>query len=140
MVYRFGILAVDKFYKAINISQKDWKRERAKIPAKLGNEAENYFKDSWRKQGWDNKSWKARKYTTRKNAGKAILVQSGVLRRSFRVNARLNKVVVINDTPYGVYHNYGTNKMPQRKFMGRSSKLDKKSIDLIQKIIKRALK
>lgn len=128
----------------INVSINSYNRARVVLPKKLGNIAESHFKDNWRKQGFDDntiKPWQARK-SNKDNKGRAILVKSGRLRRSFDVLVQgPNRVSVINDAPYGVYHNYGNPKknLPQRKFMGRSRNLDEKSGVLIMRMIKGAL-
>ena len=134
---------VRKFSDAINISLKAYKRERNNLPKKLGNEAVNHFKDSWKLQGWNDNvttRWKSRK--NNKDPGRAILVGkgSGRLKRSFDYYPTHKRIMVINDVPYGVYHNYGTSRLPRRKFMGRSRTLDEKSGVLIMRMIKRALR
>lgn len=154
---------VDKFEDAIKISISSYTRARAALPKKLGNEAVNFFKDSWRKQGWDDGRiipWKPRKGEIRSGiakiskksaSGRDILVGkgSGVLRRSFDYFPSRNRVLVINDRVYSNIHNYGLMgrawgkypfKMTQRKFMGKSRTLDYKSGVLISRMIKGALR
>lgn len=136
---------VNKFEDAIKISIRSYTRARAALPKKLGNEAVNFFKDSWRKQGWDSNGtmpWKPRKRETKSSIGRAILVGkgSGVLRRSFDYYPTQNRIIVINDRHYGVYHNYGTKRLPKRKFMGKSATLDYKSGVMISRMIKGALR
>lgn len=130
----------NSFEAVIKISLDRYGRGRQLLPKKLGNEAVNHFKDNWRKQGFDDQvvnPWKNRK---RLDAGRAILVKSGRLRRSFTVNIEgVNRIYVVNPTPYGIYHNYGTKRLPQRKFMGRSRNLDEKSGVLIMRMMKQAL-
>ena len=143
-------MSVDKLSKAINISLNAYKRERINLPKKLGNEAVNHFKDSWKLQGWNDNittPWKRRKgmirgfsVSTKSDAGRAILVKTGRLKRSFDYYPTHKRIMVINDTPYSVYHNYGTSRLPKRKFMGRSRTLDEKSGVLIMRMIKRALR
>jgi phage gpG-like protein len=130
---------VDKFEKAITISLSSYQKNRALLPKRLGNEAVSHFKDNWKKQGYDDNGvtpWKQRKVV---DSGRAILVKTGRLRRSFNMYPTFNRVAVINDTPYSFYNNYGTNKLPQRKFMGRSHNLDIKSCYIIGKMIKNSL-
>lgn len=57
---------------------------------------------------------------------RAILVNTGALRRDIDVRERtLSKVVIwTKDTDYGSYHNEGTNIHPMREFIGKSRKLD----------------
>jgi phage gpG-like protein len=144
-----------KFEDAIKISLDAYAKKRAGLTKVLGNEATNHFKDSWRKQGWEDnmvKPWKARKgqlrsgiaqISKKSDSGRAILVKSGRLRRSFYMSVESqNRVIVVNPTPYSVYHNYGnpSRNLPQRKFMGKSQTLDEKSGVLISRMIKSALK
>lgn len=130
---------VRKFEDAVKISIATYEKERALLPSKLGNEAMNHFKDSWRKQGFEDtyiSPWKIRK---NKDRSRAILVKTGNLRRAFGMTTAIDRATITNDSPYGFYHNYGTNKLPMRKFMGFSRVLDNKSVDIIVKAIKRAL-
>lgn len=142
-----------KFEDAIRISLDAYAKKRANLTKVLGNEAVNHFKDGWRKQGWDDNvvaPWKARKgqlrsgiaqVSRKSDSSRAILVKSGRLRRSFYMSVEgSHRVIVVNPTPYSVYHNYGTKRLPQRKFMGKSRNLDEKSGVLISRMIKSALR
>lgn len=130
------------FEQVIRISMNSYSRARVALPKRLGNEAVNHFKDNWRKQGFDDstvKPWKSRKNNL--DPGRAILVKTGRLRRSFNMLVQsVNRIFVENDAPYSVYNNYGTKRLPQRKFMGKSRNLDEKSGVLIMRMIKGALK
>lgn len=120
-----------------------WSRLKDTLPTLLGNEAVNHFVGSFRSQGFEDESiqaWQPRKV---KDSGRATLVKSGNLRRSIRLAyATWQKISVISDTDYSSIHNYGKMglawgknkfKMPQRKFMGMSHKLNKKSIIIIKR-------
>jgi phage gpG-like protein len=89
-----------------------------KLPTWAGREAVNFYKDSWRRQGYINN--KVEKWAARKSEGKwgkspkkgkkksrAILVQSGDLRRSIRFQVSGNKIHVWTDVPYAQVHNEG---------------------------------
>jgi phage gpG-like protein len=115
------------------------------LPTLLGNLAVNHFKSSFRQQGFENESvqkWAARK-KSEKGSSRATLVKSGALRRSIRIAyATLPKTSIISDLPYSYIHNYGGNgrawgrhpfKMQQRRFMGFSHSLNKKSALLINR-------
>jgi phage gpG-like protein len=145
----------NSFAAVIKVSIDSYTRGRAVLPKKLANEAINHFKDNWRKQGFDDstvKKWESRKgmitgfgVTTKgkwgRNNSRAILVKKGTLKKNFFYSVEgSNRAIVVNPTPYGVYHNYGTKKLPQRKFMGKSRNLDEKSGVLIMRIIKGALR
>lgn len=102
---------------------KNWKKKKTTLPRQMGTIAVNHFKGSFRKQGFTDKTTKAWKERKFKESGKAILVQSGYLRRSIRIKtATANKIIVGTAGPrYARIHNEGgvtkprvTNKM--RKF------------------------
>jgi hypothetical protein len=126
----------NSFEAVIKVSMNAYNRERALLPKKLGNAAESHFKDNWRKQGFDDntvQAWKPRKNNS--DPGRAINVKTGRLRRSWDVIVQsLNRIFVVNDTPYAGY----VNKV--RKFAGKSHNLDEKSGVLIMRMIKSALK
>jgi len=81
------------------------------LPKILGNEAVNFSLDRFKDQNWIGDStepWAPRKTNNKKNIGKAILIQTGRLRRGTRImSVGENKVVVGNDVPYARIHNYG---------------------------------
>ncbi len=81
------------------------------LPIVVGNEIVNFSKESFNKQGWHDNTfmpWRKRKGNLKKSKGRAILVQSGRLRRSIRVTRNTgNTVVVGSDVPYAKIHNEG---------------------------------
>jgi phage gpG-like protein len=103
----------------------------------IGNEAKNFFVNSWRLQGFEDRTvqkWVPRKKQDKKRAGRAILVDSGDLRRSVirePVNKSQLSVKISTDLHYAKVHNEGEGKMPKRQFMGNSYKLN----ELCKKII-----
>lgn len=129
--------------KMIRATIQRWKRFKDVLPTELGNMAKNHFVQSFRTQGFEDEAlvaWTPRK---RRDEGRATLVKSGNLRRSIRIAyATWAKTSVISDTPYSSIHNYGQYglawgkirfKMPQRKFMGLSDALNRKSLLHIRK-------
>lgn len=133
---------VRKFEDAIKISMKSYLVIKLGMAKEIGNVAVNHFKDSFRNQGFDDmhvEPWKQRKNKDKRKGKRAILINTGRLRRSFSVSYSTQKITVINDTPYSTYHNYGTNKLPQRRFMGPSRDLSKKIEATITRILKKAL-
>jgi phage gpG-like protein len=78
----------------------------------IGNEAKNFFVNSFREQGFEDKTvekWKPRKIEG-KRKGRAILVDSGDLRRSIirqPVNKAQLSVKISTDVPYAKIHNEG---------------------------------
>ncbi len=143
----------------VNKTAKALKIETPKLDSgfmrKLGNMAKNHFLEGWRKGGYmtDNSQagWAPRKrnyhYEKRGNkwkrvddTGKAILVQSGTLRRTLATDGILsvskNKVVIgVRGVRYAAIHNFGLQgkafgkypfKMPRREFVGHSRTLERK--------------
>lgn len=94
-----------QLFKQINQFKKE-------IPRIAGVEAVNFFKASFRKQGWHNNTiekWPARKTRVGRQTDKrAILVKSGALKKSIRID-RLTKtgVIVSSELPYSKIHNQG---------------------------------
>lgn len=85
-------------------------------PALLGNDAVNFFLDRFKEQAWLGDSrvpWKPRKAISKwgktpRNNGRAILIDSGRLRRSIRIVSTGNMQVTIGtDVPYAQAHNEG---------------------------------
>ncbi|MDO9255422.1 MAG: phage virion morphogenesis protein [Bacteroidales bacterium] len=87
---------------------------RKQIPGVLGTIAVNYFKDSFRRQGWRDRSlkyWPRRSKNFRKDNGRAILVKSGRLRNSIRIEqAVFARTVVGTSVPYADAHNSGVSR------------------------------
>ena len=86
------------------------------LPRMVGNEAVNFFRNSFKLQGWLGNSfqaWPKRKTKsnwgkTPRNKGRAILIDTGKLRRGIRlVNADWNSVRIANDFTYAKAHNEG---------------------------------
>jgi len=78
------------------------------LPTIIGNEVVNYSLDSFKKQAWDGSAWKPRKPTAKRNKKRALLVDTGRLRRSIRIR-KLGKnfVIVGSNVPYAPAHNQG---------------------------------
>lgn len=97
--------------KSFNLSRTEahFKRVLMYAPGMLGNEAVNFFTNSFRLQGWlGNRLQPWRKRRSRIRAGRAILVKSGRLRRGIRIVSISQGVVRIgNDVPYAKAHNEG---------------------------------
>ncbi|GAA4825516.1 phage virion morphogenesis protein [Algivirga pacifica] len=85
------------------------------VPTIVGQTATNFYKERFRHQNWvdtGTEPWKPRKqntWTKQNNRGKAILVQSGALKRSIRVISKSSKRVVVGSVniPYAEVHNEG---------------------------------
>lgn len=108
--------------------EEDMRRE---LPKELAETARDYFVDSFDKQGWENQPWDARK----DDNPWPILVKSGNLKRSVEdsINkAEWSEIVLTSDTEYGSYHNDGTDRLPQREFMGESQELTDRLTEIIE--------
>jgi phage gpG-like protein len=107
----------------------------------MANTAKNDFLDNFKKESFEGKPWKKRK--SDKQAGRKLLVKTGRLRRDVsnsvaegHKNSNLSYTLIVNN-PYAAFNNEGTNKMPQRQFVGMTSELNKK---LLMKINQRVIK
>lgn len=97
--------------------EQHFKRVMQYAPVMLGNDAVNFFLDSFKYQAWRGangwESWKPRKVNskwgkTKRNKGRALLVDTGKLRRSIRiVEAHFMQVTIGTDVPYARAHNEG---------------------------------
>ena len=118
-----------------------YKQLRQRLPRQVAIIAAGHFKDNFRRQGilengtlvaWQPRKlqrYKQRGQTGKKSsrlkltaAGKhgrqrALLIESGRMRRALQPGADGDYAVVRNDTPYAGYHNEGTDTMPARPFM-----------------------
>ena len=76
------------------------------LPAIIGNEAVNYSLDAFSSESWDGKPWQKRK--SKKDSNRALLVQSGRLKRSIRViSTTATSIRIGTDVPYAAVHNNG---------------------------------
>jgi phage gpG-like protein len=118
-----------------------YKQLRQRLPSQAAIIAAGHFKDNFRRQGiLDNGTviaWQPRKlkrYRQRGQTGKnssrlkltaagkddrrrALLIESGRLRRAIQPSSDGDYAVVKNDTPYATAHNEGTDTLPARPFM-----------------------
>ena len=124
------------------------KLDKAKVdlPKLVASDIRNYFVNSFRRQGFDGQKWQEVKRREKENQTakdkKPILVQTGRLRRSVNESIRKTtweEIVLGIDTPYAIYHNQGTDKIPKRQFMGQSKELDEKVKNRVEKTIKKII-
>lgn len=119
------------------ISAAQFGKTKLKIIAGVIRVTKGHFTDSWKKQGWVDsalKPWVKRKKLTKQDRKtkkrRSILVQSGNLRKGFKVESRaFNNIKIVNELPYAEAHNSGSpsRNLPKRQFMGRSKALDRKT-------------
>lgn len=129
------------------------------LAKKIGNITKREFEANFDHQGFKDssvKKWKevqrripstkAYKYGTKASRTNPILrgKGSGLLARSIKViradHLQIKIDVVGKASEYAYFHNKGTAKIPQRKFMGYSRSLNKKVIARIEREINEALK
>ena len=142
---------LDRFnFKKVVEKVEQMKRE---LPKVVANDTKNYFVEEFNRQSWNGSAWpqvqrkipgtKAYKYP-KKGAdarhGRAILVKTGKLRRNVAgclivATWPTIKFEVKND--YGIYHNEGTDNIPQRQFMGDTLKLRQRQLDKIKSYMQR---
>ena len=121
-----------------------FKAMKRTLPIVVANAAKNHFLEGFRKGGFTDEGfdpWVKRKTKAKRNAGRAILVDTGHLRRSIRViSASFDKIEVgSTGTKYASRHNQGLDGMPKRQFIGKSGQLRKKISKIIQNKIKDSL-
>ena len=96
-----------------------FKRVVQYAPGMLGNDAVNFFLDRFRYQQWlgyTSENWKGRKQAGGRNKGRALLIQSGRLRRSVRITRISGLIAYIgSDVPYARAHNEGFKGIAQVK-------------------------
>lgn len=129
-------MSVNNNVQVIIKQQQELKRGIQKWFNDAERESIKFFKQSFTNQGFtDNslKRWKSRK----KQVGWPILRKTDKLYDSIKVTGRGKDYFIIgSDVTYAIYHNDGTNRLPQRQFIGDSQKLELKLIDLFNKIVK----
>ena len=91
--------------------QNNIKETVLRLPVVLGNAAVNWVIDSFEKQAWRGltiEQWANRSPKAARNVGRALLINTGRLRRSFRIlKLNENSVAFGSDLPYAEAHNTG---------------------------------
>jgi phage gpG-like protein len=122
---------------------------RKDIPEGIATMAVGFFQESFRKQGFTDRKFKRWQKRKVRDKGRAVLTGTGDLKRSIRKGrVSLRRTVISSKLPYSAIHNEGLMckawgkhpfKMPQRKFMGESQKLERKMLKFIYKSIDKSL-
>ncbi len=120
------------------------RRKKKTLPLVLGNMAKNHFLKSFRDGGFTDRTldpWARRKTRNRSDrrnrANRALLVDTGAMRRAIRVRqANWSRIEIVNNTSYAKYHNNPAKARVYRKFMGRSEVLRQKHLARIRREIK----
>lgn len=93
------------------ILQQKLRQAVRELPTVLVNEAVNWTKDNFTRQGWPGtgfERWQARSPKTKRNKGRAILVDTGYLKRSIRkISISEMQATFGTDAPYARAHNNG---------------------------------
>lgn len=117
--------------------------QRMAIKTEMGVKAKNHFQANFRAQGFVDigiDPWKQRKAQDKRNKKtRAILVQSGLLRRSIGILGMPGEKVIVGTrgVKYAKRHNEGLKGMPKRQFIGNSKKLENNIREAIIKRINR---
>lgn len=111
-----------------DVLKKKLEKAVSELPTILANEAVNFTKDRFTKQGWQEETlqpWQKRKSNAPRNKGRAILIDTGRLKRSIRIisTSALRAEFGSVGVPYAAAHNYGfhgtvTVKAHNRKRIG----------------------
>jgi len=122
---------------------------KSTLPIILANLAVNHFKEGFKKGGGQTDAssggWKSRAASSKRNLGRALLVDTGALRRDIRKNKVSFPYTEIGagNTPktnkYAYVHNQGIGRMPKREFIGKSKVLSTAIDRKILLSIKKAL-
>lgn len=76
------------------------------FPKAAGKMALKFINGNFRSQSWEGRPWKKRRGGKR-NARRAILVDTGALRRGNQMAVMPGAVRIFNDVPYAAAHNNG---------------------------------
>lgn len=101
---------------------------------RMANNSVQYFKvDTFDKAAFDGSKWKDRKDN---DSSRRLLVKTGRMRQDIRVTERgINHRRIGTNVPYAKYHNEGTNRLPQRKFIGNSKWLYRRNaVELLRAV------
>ena len=101
---------------------------------RMANNSVQYFKvDTFDKSAFDGKKWKDRKDN---DSSRKLLVKTGRMRQDIRITERgINHRRIGTSVPYAKYHNEGTDRLPQRKFIGNSKWLYRRNaVELLRAV------
>lgn len=108
-----SIPEINRRFKAVMVS----------LPAKVGAVMLDFTSKRFRQQNWHDATpiaWNPRRGKKKKDAGRALLVKSGRLKRANRITRLTgNSATIGNDTPYAKVHNEGINATVQVKAYSR---------------------
>jgi len=116
---------------------------KKQLPNDVAIMALKHYDLNFKRQGFDGEKWqevkrripetKAYKYASKVQKTRAILSGNTKLlaKSNYIKSVSWDRIVIANSSKYGIYHNYGTSKLPQRKFLGYSKVLNKKIVNFV---------
>ena len=123
------IIGLDKIEK-LTKDIADRLKDSSKCMEIIANQSRSDVERHFSKEEGDTGKWEPLK----KRSGKA-LQDTGRLRSSFQTKHSKNSANVYTNVKYAGYHNFGTSRIPQRKFMWNSKEIrdlfDKTYLDFI---------
>ena len=124
---------------------KEFEQLKKSLPLVVGNMAKRHFVKSFRDGGFTDKTldpWQKRKTRNRSDrrnprAGRALLVDTGHMRRSVKIkSASFSSVKIGTNIPYAKYHNNPKKARVHRQFIGNSQKLNNDILRRVRKDVK----
>ena len=105
--------------------------------------ARNHADMNIKAQGYEGRAWPKRADTSKRPTGDMLLVDTGIMRTSLRVEPTPTGAALVSKTPYAKRHNEGLKGMPERRFIGNSptlnKKIDKEVDEYTQKLVDRII-
>jgi len=105
---------------------------------------EGFFGDKWKEVQRRTPGTKAYKSVVNRHPAdtqrKILSGRTGNLRNSINYRTEPARAIVYSDTPYGIYHNDGTDKLPKRQFIGDNPELEKSIMDKLEKELNNIIK
>jgi phage gpG-like protein len=110
-------------------------------PEIIGRMAADFYKESFQNEGFTDKTlqpWQRVKRPNRKTVTPKILVKTGNLKRSIDYKTEKGKVTIHAEAfsakgfNYAPVHNFGTERIPQRMFVGESETLNEQIIERLK--------
>lgn len=118
-----------------NFDKKIRKLESTKkdLPLQLANIAKRHFVQSFKDGGFRDVNlspWAKRKANSRRNKGRALLVDTGAMRRSVKVIKASFDIIKVGSVgvSYAKYHNDPKKARVHRQFIGKSKALRQKHL------------
>lgn len=121
--------------------EKQTKQAKIAISKEVALITVRHFKAGFRTGGGQTDAGKWAKRKNNIDPERAILVKTGSLRNSIKIYKVTSDQVIINSNlDYSNRINFGTNNMPAREYLGKSSVLTKKIETVIEKMLKSNIK